>query len=778
MVKLTLTAPKPPNPSPLSQMSAPNDPQVGSSTGASRALQPPAGARQAVPMGLQPWGPQSAAAAATTTTSAATPAAASASNSTPAAPARQAPIWQQPLVAAHPQPVLASATEGTNRPQILPPPSTLVDARQDVQAPTLQGYEPCLIQLLDFYIRKPDSFLTLAVLYFQNSDDPPQSVATRARTPGEIARYRKLGQSWSRNYRQLDLREKDPTAHMECKVDANDREAQAIINDVAVNRDASRDSFEEALRQWASNARNDAAVSAVLQAAGWTQENMWLSKEYETMHNLLKLPESDEKRSILEQAREESPRFYDACMEDHKSRKIVSNDGQVTWQYRKRDLVEFQEPTEPAEESPSKRPRMDASFGRPTQVHGVPLEERAFDSKGNRLPWGLEWHPDHPNARGQKRHVEEKGPFGKSNRRKGSSRTRTATPAKKENPAIDGFEKAMQYTKSQNPNAQLDTQGSRIQSEGNLASQRAISANKQPTQVYIFGYATDSQWDALDKYEKASHGMVCEDYARDPPLSAKRYPSTFSSSRAKRSLTPAEKTMSMRYDGGEHWVKVTFDSAEAAERAIECSPMLSYGCWVYAQYYHGKGPERDEPIPLQEGDSPRRPRQRPQTMGATHASRTDSQSNAGITLPRSFAPSAPIESQESSPSSSTETSGTATGIQYPDLHHRNIAPSFNSTGLTGQQQPLNPQMMKHFPDMPRTILRPASEALLPQPTWWERQLQWLRASGLLPQEVIGNGIPMTEDGKPDMSQASFYWRFFYFIDTKFGTDYCGLRDEE
>ena len=31
------------------------------------------------------------------------------------------------------------------------------------------------------------------------------------------------------------------------------------------------------------------------------------------------------------------------------------------------------------------------SGGRPTQIHAVPLEERAFDSKGNRLPWALEW---------------------------------------------------------------------------------------------------------------------------------------------------------------------------------------------------------------------------------------------------------------------------------------------------------------------------------------------------------------------------------------------------
>jgi len=35
---------------------------------------------------------------------------------------------------------------------------------------------------------------------------------------------------------------------------------------------------------------------------------------------------------------------------------------------------------------------MNSGPGQPTQFHGVPLEERAIDSKGNRLPWALEYH--------------------------------------------------------------------------------------------------------------------------------------------------------------------------------------------------------------------------------------------------------------------------------------------------------------------------------------------------------------------------------------------------
>lgn len=101
--------------------------------------------------------------------------------------------------------------------------------------------------------------------------------------------------------------------------------------------------------------------------------------------------------------------------------------------------------------------------GRPTQFHAVPVEERAVDRNGKKLPYALEWpesassimsqnagsltkHRGHPKARGQRRQVEEKGPFGKSLRRKGSSRaTRTQTPAKRENPALDGFEQAWRH---------------------------------------------------------------------------------------------------------------------------------------------------------------------------------------------------------------------------------------------------------------------------------------------------------------------------------------------
>ena len=237
--------------------------------------------------------------------------------------------------------------------------------------------------------------------------------------------------------------------------------------------------------------------------------------------------------------------------------------------------------------------------------------------------------------------------------------------------------------------------------------------------------------------------------------------------------------MAFRYDGGDHWVKVTFDSSEAADRAIDSSPAQIYGHWVYAQPYHGKGPERDEPIPIQDDE-----REQDQSLQAAHTQRHlfaqqgPVSSQNSTTLPRSFAPSAEthvIQETEGSPSSSTATSATATGVEYPNLRQRRTSQTQES--LPTDQEPQNFEMMRYFPNVPRTRLISSAEAFLPQKTWWERQVQWLSERGLMPGEIIGSGIPMSEDGKPDWARASFYWRFFHWLDTHLGTDVCGLKDD-
>ena len=312
----------------------------------------------------------------------------------------------------------------------------------------------------------------------------------------------------------------------------------------------------------------------------------------------------------------------------------------------------------------------------------------------------------------------------------------------------------------------------------------------------IYGYSPSTQWAAIGLYEKISHGIICESYEREPPAELRKYPNTFSSSTSvhRRPLTKQEKSMAFKYAGGESWVKVTFDSAEAADRACELSPSEIYGHWVYAEPYHGIGPESDQPIPIREGDmrsggkrGSRASNKPSQTLGAAFSQHAAHQRRATSTLPRSFNTNAVPQADQDRPddagslSPSTVSSGTATGPEYPNLRNRHPSQtegnkSSSTTQNPGQAPPDN-QMMRYFPERPRYVLRPANEALLPQPTFWDRQYEWLRNKGLVPRDPIGQELPVMENGEFDWANATYYWRFFYWLDTTFGSNWCGLRDE-
>lgn len=285
--------------------------------------------------------------------------------------------------------------------------------------------------------------------------------------------------------------------------------------------------------------------------------------------------------------------------------------------------------------------------------------------------------------------------------------------------------------------------------------------------MILFGYPTNLQWQALRTYEDISFGMICEDYDREPPAELRRYPSIITNSPRNRSrpLTKEERASAFKYAGGANWVKVTFDSSAAAERVFEASPIQIHQHWVYAQPYLGVGPDVDEPILITEEErvAGKPLRKHPQRGPSSQLLNTQTQNEE--------------PQQESvSLSSSTASSGTATAPDQSNLRHRNTA-QVGQHAPVGAVQTQNPRMMRRFPDQPRTILRPAHEAYLPQPTWWERQTAWLSERGLIPGEIIGNGPPTNDNGEFDYAQASFYWRFFYWIDSHFGTDYCGLRED-
>ncbi|MCJ1476060.1 hypothetical protein MMC13_004725 [Lambiella insularis] len=435
-------------------------------------------------------------------------------------------------------------------------------------------------------------------------------------------------------------------------------------------------------------------------------------------------------------------------------------------------------------------------IGRPTQFHGVPLEERAFDSQGNRLPWALEYPDDHPNARLQKRQPEEKGSFGKSTRRKGSSRaTRTQTPAKKENPTLDGFEAALRFDAQKEPQIQ-QVVGQSSTDGTHLAAPLIV---KEPMQVMLYGYSPEIQWAALDFYESVSGGMICEDYEREPPAERRKYQSGlgYSGYIHPRALTKAERALAMQYRGGSCWIKVTFDSIEAGDRAVYNSPHLIHGYWVYAQPYRGEAYEPDEPILMEEQDrqqgllsGPKPSRGQSQTLGASFATsmlqRNAAPPRSTATLPRSFtvqsAPGASRQPEDNiSISSSTASSATALSPETPQTRQRNPSQTDGQLSAAGPRTPggtvsRTPATFTHFPNTPRTVLRPATEAFLPQPSWTEKVFKQLTQSGWIPGDVIGVAVPRLESGEFDWSSASFYWKICYWLDTHFGMDLCGMKE--
>ena len=318
----------------------------------------------------------------------------------------------------------------------------------------------------------------------------------------------------------------------------------------------------------------------------------------------------------------------------------------------------------------------------------------------------------------------------------------------------------------------------------NVASHNPPSIHKEPTSVMLYGYPAGNEYAALAFYEKASFGMICEDYERKPPLEHRKYPGQ--APIHARPLTAAERKMAMKYEGGEHWIKVTFDSAEAADRAIATSPHLIHGHWVYAQRFMGQGPERDEPIferPEDREPGPlgaRRPAHPPsQSLGRSSSiSQQPMQQRASTTLPRGFTtphitPQREPEQAPSnnSPSLSTASSATATGRVIATPRQR-ATPS--SDVITSASAPR--RTFTHFPDIPRTYIHPPEEALLPVPTWSERVLHSLTTNGWIPGDIIGDVVPRLENGDFDWDNASFWWRFCFWFDGKFGTDLCGMQD--
>ena len=315
----------------------------------------------------------------------------------------------------------------------------------------------------------------------------------------------------------------------------------------------------------------------------------------------------------------------------------------------------------------------------------------------------------------------------------------------------------------------------------------------EPAPVQLFGFPPESQYEAISFYEKISGGIICEDYDRRPPASASRLGlgTLGGTPTRRRPLTRAEQHAAAQYAGGRCWIRVTFDSRAAAERAMAASPHILHGHWVYAQPYTGRGPAADEPIP--QAHDPHAPDglgalqphpTRPATLGASAPQRSISGSRANSsTLPANFR--APWTQDSPTSSDTVESSNTLVQslltaepmeLQSLESPAEPRASELARTSGADQQAVARQRHFSHFPDTPITQLRDASEALLPSPTLLERFLGGLSAWGLNPSEVIGSTVPRYENGDFDWDSSSFYWRLCYWLDSHLGTDLCGMKE--
>lgn len=402
----------------------------------------------------------------------------------------------------------------------------------------------------------------------------------------------------------------------------------------------------------------------------------------------------------------------------------------------------------------------------------------------------------------QRRVPEEKGPFGKA-RKRGTSRAKTPTL----NSALDSAQRDNQKM--------IDDIFGSFKTESNQRSTRAASGNvaalppsasapnlldagglsvsfqagastnasaKEPKEVILYGYTSDVQWAAISHFEKVSGGLIYEEYDREPWNSKTGLsfnPTSTMRASSIRTLDKSALRKIMQYVGGDSWIKVTFDSAEAAERACHYSPHNIQGYTVFAEPYRGTGPtggdrairanvggamsQTASPNTLSSG-----------TLGARDSSITASSATATAPVLAPFA------------RSTTEPLFRASGAFPEEQELAPIPQSQPQTSSTTTATALGPRSARATLRLKGANVKPAvflpqEKAFLPSQPRWQRTVAAVPVIGWVigsSQGIIGDQVPRKDDGSFDFDKASLYWRTWYALDACFGTDFCGVREAE
>jgi hypothetical protein len=464
----------------------------------------------------------------------------------------------------------------------------------------------------------------------------------------------------------------------------------------------------------------------------------------------------------------------------------------------------------------------------PLILHNVPDEELYVGEDGIQRPYAMYFSrsvsnscamppeipvlPDfssndgNPTVVRPRRAVAETGSFGKSTRR---SRSRTGTPAaKREDPTLAAadaiFSQFLAQKAAEKPESPQRKQSiSASISQPNLSSTAPLAQidgnagpssryakkepPKEPTEVILRGFKSTQQYAAIREYERIG-GRICEDYPRDAPIEQRRYKSDLRdpASLRRKPLTAEEKAKAYKFAGGENWIKVTFESAEAAEVAVEASPQTILGHIVSAELYRGVPPTADEANPANgKQRTPRGDRLTSQSLGVTSGLDAQSARRASSTLPRSFTTPSMREigrgtSSLSPPdsNSSSHTLDTAT-LSYASA----TASSATLTGFPSSQTSVPSQgellFCRKIPTAKRMKLLPAEQALLPQQSFSKRVMSKIPLISWLSADIIGSAVPRTEQGEFDWDKASLYWKLVWWVDSVTGWfDVCGNDKED
>ncbi|KAL1859748.1 hypothetical protein Daus18300_009470 [Diaporthe australafricana] len=441
----------------------------------------------------------------------------------------------------------------------------------------------------------------------------------------------------------------------------------------------------------------------------------------------------------------------------------------------------------------------------PLILHNVPDEEQYIGEDGVQRPYAMIWpqqdgNPTNVRAR---RGAPETGAFGKSTRR---SRSKTATPARREDPTIQSagrvfaafFEQQssqggdpaeepssatprQRRTSTVQPLIPPSTSTKDLADDAAAAAAPAAARNipNVPTEIILRGFKhTDQQYAAINHYEQVA-GRICEDYPRDPPFEIRRYKSELRDPAytRRRGLTPEERSKVNRADGGSHWVKVTFESSQAAEAALFSSPQAILGHLVYAEPYRGLPPLRDEPVPdattAALGDEVPVGWRRPGHGGNRTAGELRTTFPGGglpaevIAADDAMDITMDMSPPQSQASSRTVESGTVNGSS-----------STSNNTLTGDQlqvaaaaapvaTPENSVYCRRIPTARKAVLLPAEQALLPQQSYTQRLLTRIPFIKWFSGSMIGNEVPRTQDGEFDWVNASLYWKLICWLDLVF-----------